>query len=81
MNAVSQPAFARLLPDRTPTTEQLADDAMLFLSKLRDRMVHDNCNIPACRVDEAMEITLAAVKQALAPDRIDDLCNEWEAMS
>lgn len=59
-------AFADRIPARpSPTTEQLADDALLLLSKLRDRLVVENANIPACRVDEAIEITLAAARTAL----------------
>jgi hypothetical protein len=65
MAPATQPAFAHLLPNRAPTTEQLGDDALLILSKLRDRLVHEDRNIPACRVDEAMEITLKALRDAL----------------
>lgn len=47
------------------STEEMADAALLSLSKLRDWLMIENANIPACRVDEAMEITLAAVRSAL----------------
>lgn len=53
------------LPNLGPTTEQLADDALLAMSKLRDRLVYENSNIPACRIDEAIEITLAAVREVI----------------
>jgi hypothetical protein len=50
-----------------PAIEQLADDALLLLlSRLRDALVLQNASSPACRVDEAMEITLAAVRGVLA---------------
>jgi len=65
MAPVSKPAFAHLIPVRTATVEQLADDALLQLSRLRDRLVHESANIPACRVDEAIEITLAAARAAM----------------
>lgn len=65
LNAPIKGFYADLLPDRALTTEQLADDALLALSKLRDRLVHEGANIPACRVDEAMEITLAAVRETI----------------
>lgn len=57
------------LPIRGPSTEQLADAALLALSKLRDRLVVENANIPACRVDEAIFTVLAAARSALGiPD-------------
>lgn len=36
--------------------ERLADDALLAVFKLRDRLVHLQRNTEACRVDEAMEL-------------------------
>jgi hypothetical protein len=64
MSAVHTPAFAHLLP-RAEIIEQLADDALLAMSKLRDALALQNANTPACRVDEAMEFTLAAARAAM----------------
>lgn len=64
-------AFASLIPARPqPTTEDMANEALLMLSKLRDRLVHEHANIPACRVDEAIEITQAAARSALGIDAL-----------
>ena len=62
--------YKPLLP-QVPSIERLADDALLMLSKLRDRLASENATTPACRVDEAMEITLAAAREALRIEEIN----------
>lgn len=59
------------LPVSMPTVEQMAEDVLLAMSKLRDRLVHENKNIPACRVDEAMETTLSAVRSAMGIEQLE----------
>jgi len=53
--------------------EALADEALLALFKLRDRLVHRNANSLACRVDEQMEalesLARSSVAQLLGEDR------------
>lgn len=60
---------ARLLETAKPQAfpigqreERLADDALLAMHKLRDTLVLSNRNIPACKVDEAMEALTAACR-------------------
>lgn len=40
---------------RGPSEEELADRALLALSKLRDRFVGRDANHAACRIDEVIE--------------------------
>lgn len=60
---VLRAAFASKLP--APNIERLADDALLAMSKLRDALVTWNENTAACRIDEAMETTLATARAVL----------------
>jgi hypothetical protein len=49
-------AHFRAATERLPAlSEQDADTAFLHMSKLRDRLVHADENLAACRVDEAIE--------------------------
>lgn len=45
--------------------EAHADDAFLAMSKLRDEFVRSDNNLAACRVDEAIERLMLAVRLEL----------------
>lgn len=60
LRSVEKGLYADLIP--APDFEEMTDDVLLRLSKLRDGMVFANHNIAACRVDEAMETVLAAYR-------------------
>lgn len=54
-------AFANPLPE--PNWEGMADDILLQLSKLRERLVVRDFNTAACRVDEAIDAMQAACRE------------------
>lgn len=45
-----------------PSTEALADDALLAVFKLRDRLVARDCNHAACRIERIMDDLEAEVR-------------------
>lgn len=46
----------------TVAEEGFADNALLMLSQMRDRLVTRNANTAACRIDEAMERIVAVCR-------------------
>lgn len=61
LRSVEQGLYASLIPP--PDFEEMTDDVLLRLSRLRDQYVFADQNSAACRVDLAMEIVLDAVRK------------------